>query len=118
MFARSAQTLYLWVRFPGVEDSLEWAQALLAHGVKMAPGRIFHLDSAAPSPWSRCNVAAMLDPRFQTAVKALLALRKNAQPMEADGRSARLNVLGSESESVLGDVLENAPGKGLLSNPT
>lgn len=118
VFARSAQTLYLWVRFPGVEDSLEWAQALLAHGVKMAPGRIFHLDSAAPSPWSRCNVATMLDPRFQTAVKALLALRKNAQPMAADGRSARLNVLGSESESVLGDVLENAPGKGLLSNPT
>ena len=72
VFARNAQTLYLWVKFPGVDDSLRFAEALLPHGVKMAPGRVFHLDSAAPSAWSRCNVAAMLDPRFQTAVKALL----------------------------------------------
>ncbi|CAM4026933.1 GntR family transcriptional regulator [Bordetella tumbae] len=72
VFARSGQSLYLWVAFPGVHDSLQWAEDLLARNVKMAPGRVFHLDSAAISRWSRCNVAAMLDPRFQQAVEALL----------------------------------------------
>ncbi|QIL70666.1 PLP-dependent aminotransferase family protein [Diaphorobacter sp. HDW4B] len=76
VFARNAQTLYLWVKFPGIADSLRFAEDLLPHGVKMAPGRVFHLDSSAPSAWSRCNVAAMLDPRFQKAVKELLASQK------------------------------------------
>ncbi|QIL82279.1 PLP-dependent aminotransferase family protein [Diaphorobacter sp. HDW4A] len=76
VFARNAQTLYLWVKFPGVEDSLQFAEALLPHGVKMAPGRVFHLDSSAPSAWSRCNVPAMLDPRFQKAVGELLGSTK------------------------------------------
>ena len=76
VFARNAQTLYLWVKFPGVEDSLRFAEALLPHGVKMAPGRVFHLDSSAPSAWSRCNVPAMLDPRFQKAVGELLGSTK------------------------------------------
>lgn len=71
-FARNAQTLYLWVCFPGVHDSLPWAQTMLSRAVKMAPGRIFQLDPAAPSPWTRCNVAAMLDPRFQAVVRAEL----------------------------------------------
>ena len=85
VFARNAQTLYLWVQFPGVSDALQWAQALLPHAVKMAPGRLFHLDSAAPSAWSRCNVAAMLDPRFQSAVQTQLALRKEIARAEAGG---------------------------------
>ncbi|MPM26160.1 Histidinol-phosphate aminotransferase [bioreactor metagenome] len=69
VFARNAQTLYLWVKFPGVDDSLRLAEDLLPRGVKMAPGRVFQLDSSAPSAWSRCNVAAMLDARFQRAFK-------------------------------------------------
>ncbi|CAM3726293.1 PLP-dependent aminotransferase family protein [Bordetella tumulicola] len=73
VFVRSGQSLYLWVAFPGVRDSLQWAQELLTRNVKMAPGRLFHLDSAAVSRWSRCNVAAMLDPRFQRAVEGLLS---------------------------------------------
>lgn len=72
VFARNEQTLYLWVSFPGVDDSLAFAEQLVQRGVKMAPGRVFHLDTAAVSPWSRCNVAAMLDPRFQNAVRELL----------------------------------------------
>ena len=72
VFARNEQTLYLWVSFPGVDDSLAFAEQLVQRGVKMAPGRVFHLDTAAVSPWSRCNVAAMLDPRFQNAVSELL----------------------------------------------
>ena len=72
VFARNEQTLYLWVSFPGVNDSLAFAEQLVQRGVKMAPGRVFHLDTAAVSPWSRCNVAAMLDPRFQNAVRELL----------------------------------------------
>ena len=72
VFARNGQSLYWWVAFPGVTDSLRWAETLLTHNVKMAPGRLFHLDSTTVSHWSRCNVAAMLDPRFQQAVTKLL----------------------------------------------
>ncbi|MDT0138026.1 PLP-dependent aminotransferase family protein [Acidovorax sp. PRC11] len=68
VFARSAQSLYLWVAFPGVEDSLDWAAQLLQHRVSMAPGRVFQVDPSRVSRWSRCNVSAVLDERFQRAI--------------------------------------------------
>ncbi|KAF1020874.1 MAG: HTH-type transcriptional regulator NorG [Paracidovorax wautersii] len=73
VFARSAQALYLWAAFPGVDDSLQLAAWLQPHRVTMAPGRVFQLDPTAPSRWSRCNVGAMLDPRFRAVLPALLA---------------------------------------------
>ena len=75
VFARSPQSLYLWVAFPGVPDSLELARQLAQRKVSMAPGRIFHADPSALSRWSRCNVGALLDARFQAAMGPVLASR-------------------------------------------
>ncbi|CAB5684211.1 Uncharacterized HTH-type transcriptional regulator yjiR [Delftia tsuruhatensis] len=75
VFARSPQSLYLWVAFPGVPDSLELARQLAARHVGMAPGRIFHVDPSALSRWSRCNAGALPDARFQAAMAQVLARR-------------------------------------------
>lgn len=72
VFADTPQSLFLWARLPGVADSLATAQTLMAQDVVMAPGRIFCVDAAAPSPWSRYNVHAVLDPRFTTAMRTVL----------------------------------------------
>ena len=72
VFARTPQSLYLWASLPGVDDSLQLTQELLPQKVVLAPGRIFCLDSAAVSPWSRFNVGAVADPRFAKALKAAL----------------------------------------------
>lgn len=72
VFARNPQSLYLWATLPGAPDSLALAQALLPQKIVMAPGRVFSIDSAEPSPWSRCNVGAVTDPRFATALRATL----------------------------------------------
>jgi DNA-binding transcriptional MocR family regulator len=72
LFADPPQSLFLWARLPGVADSLDLAQAMLARQVMMAPGRIFSVDPQAVSPWSRFNVGAVLDARFPKALDAVL----------------------------------------------
>jgi DNA-binding transcriptional MocR family regulator len=68
VFARTPQSLYLWAAFPGIDDTLTLAQDLLRQKVMMAPGRIFNVDSARVSRWSRFNVGAVLDARFERAL--------------------------------------------------
>lgn len=72
IFATNPQSLYLWASLPGVPDSLELAKALLPQKIVMAPGRIFCVDSAAVSPWSRFNVGAVADPRFASTLRITL----------------------------------------------
>lgn len=72
LFAKNAQSLYLWASLPGVDDSLDLAKALLPHHIRLAPGRIFSVDPTAASPWSRYNVGAVADPRFGTALLSAL----------------------------------------------
>lgn len=69
VFVRSSSSLYLWAALPGVDDSLELAKAWLPEKVVIAPGRVFRVDSAAPSPWARYNVGAVGDPRFAAALR-------------------------------------------------
>jgi DNA-binding transcriptional MocR family regulator len=59
VFCRTPHSLYLWARMPGVDDSLDLARDLMPRGIIMAPGRIFCVDSASASPWSRFNVVAL-----------------------------------------------------------
>jgi len=47
----------------------------LSEGHYQRHGRIFCLDSAAVSPWSRFNVGAIVDPRFAKAIKGVLRRR-------------------------------------------
>lgn len=75
VFVRNPQSLYLWVAFPGRPDAGHLAERLLAHKVTMAPGHVFNLDPSQTSHWSRCNVGAMLDPRFEAAYRAALEIR-------------------------------------------
>lgn len=72
IFARSAQSLYVWASLPRVPDTLAFARELLPQKIVIAPGRVFCVDSAAISRWSRFNVGAVTDPRFAKALKAAL----------------------------------------------
>ncbi|MDQ8018867.1 MAG: PLP-dependent aminotransferase family protein [Bordetella sp.] len=71
IYARNAQSLYLWAALPGVEDSMAFAQELLAQNIVLAPGRIFTVDST-PSRWARFNVGAVAAPRFARALRQAL----------------------------------------------
>lgn len=75
VFARPEQSLYLWAALPGVPDSLALAEQLLREKVMIAPGRVFCVDADAPSPWSRYNVGALQDARFEPALRAVLDRR-------------------------------------------
>lgn len=68
IFAKTPQSLYLWASLPGINDSLKLAEAMLRSKIIMAPGRVFSVDSTQISRWSRFNVGAVLDPRFQRAL--------------------------------------------------
>lgn len=81
VFTRNPQSLYQWVALPGVPDSLAFAQEMLPRKIVMAPGRIFSVDFAATSRWSRFNVGAVTDPRFAKALRKALV-----QASEAAGR--------------------------------
>lgn len=56
VFVRPEQSLYLWARLPGVEDSLAFTREMFARGIAMAPGAIFRPNAALRSPWFRFNV--------------------------------------------------------------
>jgi DNA-binding transcriptional MocR family regulator len=79
VFVKTPQSLYLWAAFPGIENSLTLAEDLLRHKVMMAPGRIFGVDSALVSRWSRFNVGAVLDPRFEQALAEIARHRNLAR---------------------------------------
>ena len=71
IFSVPQQTLYLWCKFPGKDDAAELAAEFMARKVVMAPGNIFSVDSQKPSPWCRCNVGFVTDPRFLSAAKSI-----------------------------------------------
>ena len=56
LFAEPADGLFVWVRFPGIEDSRALAERVAREGLVLAPGSTFspQLDR---SPWMRFNVA-------------------------------------------------------------
>lgn len=56
IFCTPEHTLYLWVQFPGILNSTEFARKMLAFGVTLAPGSIFLPESDKRSPWFRFNV--------------------------------------------------------------
>src|SRR6185437_10983268 len=64
LFAEPKDGMFVWARFPHVEDSLTLAEAAQRDGIMLAPGAVFrpHLDR---SPWLRFNVTACEDRRVQ-----------------------------------------------------
>jgi DNA-binding transcriptional MocR family regulator len=63
-FVEPADGMFVWARFPHVEDSLELAEASQRDGIMLAPGAVFrpHLER---SPWMRFNVTVCEDTRVQ-----------------------------------------------------
>jgi len=70
LFAEPADGMFVWARFPGIDDSLELAEAAQRDGIMLAPGTVFrpHLER---SPWMRFNVAVCEDARVQNWLRRL-----------------------------------------------
>jgi DNA-binding transcriptional MocR family regulator len=64
LFVEPADGMFVWARFPHIEDSLTLAEASQRDGIMLAPGAIFrpHLER---SPWMRFNVTICEDTRVQ-----------------------------------------------------
>jgi DNA-binding transcriptional MocR family regulator len=64
VFVEPADGMFVWARFPHVDDSLALAEASQRDGIMLAPGAVFrpHLER---SPWMRFNVTTCEDTRVQ-----------------------------------------------------
>ena len=69
-FVEPADGMFVWARFPHIDDSLALAEAAQRDGIMLAPGAVFrpHLER---SPWMRFNVAVCDDPRVQRRLQRL-----------------------------------------------
>ena len=70
--------MFLWARFPEVDDSWVVVERVQKDGFLFAPGNVFrpHLEA---SPWMRFNVAVCDDVRVQRWIAQTAAeLRKKA----------------------------------------
>jgi DNA-binding transcriptional MocR family regulator len=74
LFVEPADGMFVWARFPGVEDSLTLAEAAQRDGLMLAPGTVFrpHLER---SPWMRFNVATCEDPRVRRWIERQVAAK-------------------------------------------
>jgi DNA-binding transcriptional MocR family regulator len=70
LFAEPADGMFVWARFPHIDDSLALAEAAQRDGIMLAPGTVFrpHLERSA---WMRFNVAVCDDPRVQGRLQRL-----------------------------------------------
>jgi DNA-binding transcriptional MocR family regulator len=62
LFVEPRAGMFLWARFPNLEDSMPLAETALREGFGLAPGYVFrpHLER---SPWMRFNIAVCDDAR-------------------------------------------------------
>ncbi len=67
VFGNSGAGMFLWARFPHIDDSLQLAETAQREGLMLAPGTVFrpHLE---PSPWMRFNVAVCDNPKVQQKI--------------------------------------------------
>lgn len=63
MFVEPEAGMFMWARFPGVDDAMALAERGLREGFMLAPGNVFrpHLNA---TPWMRFNVAVCNDPQI------------------------------------------------------
>jgi DNA-binding transcriptional MocR family regulator len=74
LFAEPADGMFVWARFPNIDDSLALAEAAQRDGLLLAPGTVFrpHLER---SPWMRFNVAICEDSRVLSELQRLASSR-------------------------------------------
>lgn len=70
LFVEPADGMFVWARFPQIEDSLTLAEAAQRDGIMLSPGMVFrpHLGR---SPWMRFNVAVCDDTRVLDGLQRL-----------------------------------------------
>jgi DNA-binding transcriptional MocR family regulator len=70
VFVEPADGMFVWARFPHIDDSLALAEDSQGDGIMLAPGAVFrpHLER---SPWMRFNVTACQDTRVQRWLQRL-----------------------------------------------
>lgn len=70
LFVEPADGMFVWARFPHIDDSLALAEAAQRDGIMLAPGTVFrpHLEC---SPWMRFNVAICEDTRLQSWLRRI-----------------------------------------------
>jgi DNA-binding transcriptional MocR family regulator len=64
LYVEPIDGMFVWARFPHINDSLALAEAAQRHGIMLAPGAVFrpHLERSA---WMRFNVSVCEDKRVQ-----------------------------------------------------
>jgi DNA-binding transcriptional MocR family regulator len=74
LFVEPADGMFVWARFPHIDDSLVLAEASQRDGIMLAPGAVFraHLER---SPWMRFNVAVCEDTRVQRWLQRQVATK-------------------------------------------
>jgi DNA-binding transcriptional MocR family regulator len=74
LFVEPTDGMFVWARFPHIEDSLALAETAQQGGLVLAPGTVFrpHLER---SPWMRFNVAVCEDQRVQDQLERLASNR-------------------------------------------
>src|ERR1700726_3562940 len=70
LYVEPADGMFVWARFPHIDDSLALAEASQRHGIMLAPGAVFrpHLERSA---WMRFNVTVCEDKRVQDWLQRL-----------------------------------------------
>ncbi|MNV70512.1 hypothetical protein D3C71_1634840 [compost metagenome] len=68
-FCEAQESLYMWVRFDGLDDSLALSEYLTAEQITVAPGRIFSVDPGVTSPWMRLNSGIVVHEKFQAMLQ-------------------------------------------------
>jgi DNA-binding transcriptional MocR family regulator len=74
LFVEPVDGMFLWARFPQIDDSLALAEEAQRDGIMLAPGTVFrpHLER---SPWMRFNVAVFEDTRVQRWLQRQAAVK-------------------------------------------
>ena len=70
LYVEPADGMFVWARFPNIDDSVALAEAAQRSGIMLAPGAVFrpHLERSA---WMRFNVSVCEDKRVQDWLQRL-----------------------------------------------
>jgi DNA-binding transcriptional MocR family regulator len=77
IFAEPHAGMFIWARFPEIEDTLALAERALREGFMLAPGNVFrpHLE---PTPWMRFNVAICEELRVLRWIERIATKKSNS----------------------------------------
>jgi DNA-binding transcriptional MocR family regulator len=82
LFVEPEAGMFLWARFPHVDNAIALTKSASSHGIMIAPGVVFrpHLQR---SPWMRFNVTACDDPRVYRWLEHIAARPKEDWALQA-----------------------------------